>query len=616
VRLDHPISRRQRARGGYLVVAVLMGILLLAFFRAQVLRSDDWALQSDFNRLRPLPIPAPRGTIFDRNGNVLADNVPGYSVILLPGPRDTIQATLNRLQPHLDLSQGQIDFLMDRRNIYPRQPLVVKVNAEFTEASALEERRSAFPGLYLEMRPRRRYLAGESMAHVLGYLGEITGDELDDERFTEYEAGMIVGKEGIERQYEFDLQGRQGVRYVEVDALGRIVGSFGGGTANPALPGQDLRLNIDMELQKWIHHIFPEGMTGAVVALDPDDGGILALYSAPTFDPNAFVGGINQTEWDAIANDVGQPLFNKATLGLYPPASTWKLAAAAIALDLGVITPEETMPIPCTGGMQFGNRYWRCWNPEGHGDVDLLGAIAHSCDVYFYQLGLRITLHQMMEQGTRIGFNERCGIDLPAEGRGVFPADSSFWVETFGLRPTEGEVLNLAIGQGPNSQTPLKMAQFYLAIARDGSAPPPRLLRTEEPPEGGWSLDLTPEALETMREGLRAVMQPGGTAYGSSLEHWDIMGKTGTGQNPQGADHAWFAGIAGSPGGDPEIVVVALVVHGESGSGVAAPIVAKAADFYLRNKYGIPVDSVQTLNEHYARGRGAPWAQHLREGGG
>jgi len=609
VRLDHPIARGKRARGGYLVVALLMGALIFAFFRAQVLRSDDWSLQSDFNRLRPLAIPAPRGAIFDRDGGVLADNVPGYSVLLLPNPRDTIQATLERLRGHLNLSQGRIDFLMDRVRLYPRQPLVVKVNADFTEVSALEERRSEFPGLYLEMRPRRRYLAGEALAHVLGYLGEVTREELEDERFLDYEAGMIVGKEGIEREYEVDLQGTQGVRYLEVDALGRIVGSFGGGTASPPLPGQDLRLNIDLALQEWVHHIFPDSMEGAVVALDVEDGGVLALYSSPTFDPNDFVGGIAQDEWETIRGNPAEPLFNRAVLGLYPPASTWKLATAAIALDLGVVTPDETMPIPCTGGMQFGNRFFRCWNPEGHGDVDLIGAIAHSCDVYFYQLGLRITLQRMLEEGTRIGFNQRCGIDLPSEARGIFPADSSYWVEQFGYRPTEGEVLNLAIGQGPNSQTPLKMAQFYLAIARDGSAPSPRLLRTGDPPLGEWKLDLSREALETLREGLRAVTQPGGTAYRSSLEFWDLIGKTGTGQNPQGPDHAWFAGIAGPWDGEPEIVVVAIVAFGEHGSSVAGPLVAKTADYYLRKKHGIPIDSVQTLGEHYDLGRRAPWAR-------
>ena len=619
MRLDHPIARRKRGRGGQIVVAVLMGTLVLAFFRAQVLRSDDWRLQSESNRLRPLPVPAPRGTLTDRDGDVLADNVPGYSVVLLPGPRDTIEATLDRLQPHLNLSPGRLGYLKERARLYPRQPLVVKVNAEFTEASALEERRSDFPGLYLEMRPRRRYLAGVELAHVLGYLGEITSEELEEDRFQGYEAGAIVGKDGIERQYERELQGVDGFRYVEVDAIGRIVGSFGGPAATDPTAGLDLTLNIDVDLQRWVHRIFPKGMRGAVVALDVEDGGILALYSSPTFDSNEFVGGIAAEEWAALNENPERPLYNRAVLGLYPPGSTWKLATAAIGLDLGVVLPHQKMPIPCTGGMQYGNRYFRCWNPQGHGDVDLVGAIRHSCDVYFYQLGLMIGLETLLREGTRIGFNERCGIDLPSEARGLFPNSSSWWMETpqFGYRATEGEVLNLAIGQGPNSQTPLKMAQFYLAIARDGSAPAPRLRRGGlEEGEGGWSLNLSPEALETMREGLRAVVLPGGTAHLSSLEFWDLMGKTGTVQNPPNPDHAWFAGIAGPLGGAPEVVVVVIVEFGESGSGVAAPLVAKTADYYLRRKHGIPVDTIQTLREHYMTGRPAPWANRGDPGGG
>jgi penicillin-binding protein 2 len=623
MRLDHPHSLRSRAHGGLLIVAVLMGLLVVAFFRAQVLRSSAWVLQAESNRLRQLGVPAPRGTIFDRNGNILADNVPGYAVVLLPDRRDTIRARLERLRPHLGLTDRRIDRLMETAAAYPRQPLAVKVNAPFDEVSVLEERKGEFPGLYLEMRPRRRYLDGKATAHVMGYLGEATTGELEDSVFANdprgrYGPGTIVGKDGIERQYEAVLQGKPGYRYVEVDVLGRIVGSFQGPAAMEAVPGEDIRLNIDSELQQWVHRIFPDSMRGAVVALNVEDGGILALYSSPTFDPNAFVGGIDAGEWEALLSDPALPLFNRSVLATYPPGSTWKLATAAIALDLGVVRPDETMPIPCTGGMQYGNRIWHCWDHAGHGDVDLVGAIRHSCDVYFYQLGLRVGLQRLLEEGTAIGFNQRCGIDLPAEARGTFPGDVSWWEENFGYRATEGEALNLAIGQGPNDQTPLKMAQFYLAIARDGSAPPPRLLKTDEPPPGGWSLNLSPEALQTMREGLRGVVRAGGTAHMVSLEHWDLMGKTGTVQNPPNPDHAWFAGIAGPWDGDPEIVVVVVVEFGESGSRVAAPIMAKTADFYLRRKYGIPVDSIQTLGEHYMTGTPAPWAATLeaRQGGG
>ncbi len=618
MRLDHPLSRRSRAQGATVVVVFLMGLLALAFFRAQVLRSSTWELQAESNRLRQLSIPAPRGTIFDRNENILADNVPGYSVLLLPDQPDTIRARLERLRPHLDLSDGRIEYLMGVAARYPRQPLAVKVNAPSLEVSALQERMSSFPGLSLEMQPRRRYLAGEAMGHIMGFLGEINAAELEDSIYASdperYLPGAVVGKDGLERQYETLLQGVPGYRYVEVDVLGRIVGEFEGSQGLDAVPGEDIHLNIDSELQEWVHHIFPDSMRGAVVALDVEDGGILALYSSPTYDPNDFVGGIGTAEWEALTTDPARPLLNRATMGLYPPGSTWKLATAAIALDLGVVTPEEFMPIPCTGGMPYGNRVWHCWNRDGHGPMNLLGAISHSCNVYFYQLGLRIGLERLLAEGTRIGFNERCGVDLPAESKGEFPADPSWWEDAFGYMGREGEALSLSIGQGPNSQTPLKMAQFYAAIARDGSAPPPRLRRTEIPPEGGWSLELSQESLAIMREGLRAVVQPGGTAYMSSLEHWDLMGKSGTVQNPPNPDHAWFTGIAGPKGGAPEVAVVVIVEFGIGGSTVAGPLVAKTADFYLRRKHGIPVDSIQTLREHYDARKPAPWAGALNTG--
>jgi penicillin-binding protein 2 len=490
----------------------------------------------------------------------------------------------------------------------------VDADADFEVVSAIEERRAEFPGVYVEMRPRRRYALGPAASHVLGYVGEITAEELTSTAFQDerYEQGMIVGKSGIEKQYETRLQGRPGLKYVEFDARGRIVGDFAGVRTDTGEEGESLVLNLDLELQQWIDGIFPDTMAGAVVALDPADGGVLALYSAPTYDPNAFVGGIDPELWNGLIGDERKPLFDRAVVGLYPPASTWKLAAAGIALDLGVVTPDEHMEVPCTGGWFWGNRYWRCWDASGHGHQTLAEAIGNSCDVYFYQLGLRIGLEPMLQRATDIGFSRRCGVDLPQESQGIFPSERSWWNRTYNYTPTEGEVLNLAIGQGPNSQTPLKVAQFYLALARDGSAPAPAIAR-DAPAGEGWSLDLAPEHIEALREGLRLVTAPGGTAhFGTALEHWDVIGKTGTGQNAlslQGLaeDHAWFAGMAGPIGGDPEIVVSVIVEYAGGGSAVAAPIMAKTADFYLRRKYGIPIDSVQTYREHLLRGRPAPW---------
>lgn len=611
MRLVHAHSRRQRATGAVAIIAIVLGSLAVQFFRIQVFQSNDYELQSRSNRLRPLPVAAPRGTIFDRNGRVLADNVPGYVVIVLRESPESTRQTLESLRPYLGLSDERIETLMGQ---YQRwEPLVVEIDTDFEAVSVLQERREDFPGIVIEMRPKRRYIGGSAASHVLGYVNEITAEELAEPRFREYEPGILIGKVGIERQYEERLQGRRGVRYLEVDALGRIVGSLAGIEEDAGDPGEDIHLTLDLELMEWIHSIFPDSLAGALIALDPVDGGVLALYSAPTFDPNAFVNGLTPEEWALLESDPETPLFNRAVTGTYPPGSTWKLAAAAIAVDRGVVGPREFMPEPCNGGIFIGDDYRRCWDEAGHGYLDLAGAIANSCNVYFYQLGLRVGLDPLLAEGVRIGFTEQSGIDLPQESSGTFPEGREYWERIFGYEPLENEVLNLAIGQGPNSQTPLKIAQFYLALARDGTAPTPHLLENPDPTED-WRLpNMSRESIEVLREGMRRVAAPGGTAYfGTALEHWEVLGKTGTSQNPQDTlrPHAWFAGMAGPWGEDPEIVVVALVEFGESGSGVAAPLVSKTADFFLRREHGMPLpDSIQTLGEHYNLGRPAPWAR-------
>ena len=611
----HVNERRGRARFAAVVLALMMGLLAVAFFRAQVVRGTAWALQSESNRLRVLPVPAPRGTVFDRYGKVIADNVPSYSISLFPAPRDSLAASLRRLKPLLSLEDERMEELLEQASAERRLPLLVIQDADLEDVAALEELRSEFPDVFLEMRPKRRYMGGAALGHVLGYVGEISGGELELPEFSEYEQRMIVGKDGLERQYEEPLQGTQGVRYIEVDAVGRVVGSFEGQAAAPAVPGSDLQLNLDLALVEYIHKIFPADRRGAVVALNVEDGGILALYSAPSFDPNEFVGGIDRDRWESMNRDPTRPLFNRAVVGRYPPASTWKVATAAIALKMGVLEPGDVMLQPCTGSFRYGREVRRCWNASGHGHQDLAGALAHSCNVYFYQVGLRIGLEALVREGSRLGFGEPCGVDLPVEASGVFPATLGFWEDRFGFPPTENEVLSLAIGQGPNDQTPLKMAQFYLALARDGTAPAP-LLAAQQPeaPGAAWSLDLSEENLQAIRAGLQEVTAPGGTAYMSTLEHWDLIGKTGTAQQGLGEEpsHAWFVGLAGPWDEEPEVVVAVIIEEGVSGSAAAAPIASKTADFYLRQKYGVPSDTVQTLREHYMMGVPAPWAGGTR----
>ncbi|HUG41450.1 MAG TPA: penicillin-binding protein 2 [Longimicrobiales bacterium] len=604
----HLHARQRRAHGALGAVWVLLGCLSLAFFQTQVLRNPAYAMQSDRNRLRPLTVPAPRGTIVDRAGRIVADNVPGYALSLLPAPGDSVRRTLVRLAPYLGLTEGGIAALMARRQRHPEQPLVVSTDLPFDQIAAIEERRPLFTQVLIEMQPKRNYPAGVAAAHLVGYVGEISEEELEADAFEGYRAGTLVGKAGVERQYERVLAGRAGVRYVEVDALGRIVGVHRQARLHPATPGAPMRLNIDVELQEWIARVVPGERRGAVVVLQPQTAAVLALYSSPPFDPNEFVGNVSHTRWRELREDSARRLLNRSIAGIYPPASTWKLATAAIALELGIVDPTATLPMACRGGMQYGNRYFRCWESKGHGYLKLAEAVAQSCDVYFYQVGLQIGLERLAAEGTRLGFGRATGVDLPGERAGHFPPDPAWFRRRFGRAPTEAEVLSLAIGQGPNDQTALKMAQFYAALATDGRAPAPRV--AAEGATAGEPLDLRVSAasLEWLREGLRQVTAPGGTAHGSSLEHWSWMGKTGTAENPHGPDHGWFVGIAGPPDGAPEVVVSAIIEAGEHGSDVAQ-VAAKVADYYLRRAHGMPIDTIQTLREHWLAGRPARWAQ-------
>ena len=606
-------TQKNRAAVARVLVFVLLGLLVGAFFRVQVSRSSDWLLRSESNRLRSLTLVAPRGIIRDRTGRPMADNVPGYSVSILPAQTDSMLATLHRLHEHMEIGEERFAALEEQVRAGGNRPVVVSVDASFDDVAALQERRTAFLQLLIETRPKRRYPAGAVGAHIVGSVGEINEAELELPEYEGAEPGRLVGRSGLEAQYDALLQGKPGLRYVEVDATGRIVGSFRGIRTLTEEPGSDIDLNVDLELMEWIHHIFPEGKGGSVVVLDVETGGVLALYSAPAFDPNVFAGVVDPEEWDELQRDPTTPLYHRAVMGTYPPGSPWKLATAAIGLETGAVTPTERMPVSCTGSFRYGDRVYRCWEEEGHGSLTLAGAIQHSCNVYFYQLGIKIGLEQLLVRSNRMGFGDASGIDLPNQATGIFPHDLSFWEERFGARATEGEVLNLAIGQGPNDQSPLKMAQFILALARDGSAPPPTLYR-DAPSEAAWRIETSQESLEAIRDGMRQVMGPGGTAYLSSLEHFEILGKTGTAQSLPGREtHAWFAGMAGRFDEAPEIVVVVLVEFAGGGAVVAAPLAAKTADYFLRGEHGIPRDTVQTLLEHYNAGRSTqPWI--LREG--
>lgn len=579
---------RMRNRRGRLAIGVLfvaLGLLTVAFFRLQVVGQEEYTLQSTQNRLRAISVPPPRGSIYDRRGRLLAENVPGYSLSLLPGSPDSARATLSRLAPWLGLTPERTDELLQRFRQRPSAPLLVDDDLEPAIVAAIEERRPQFRMVLIDTHPSRYYPPGSAIGHVVGYVSEISESELELPLFEEYEAGRIIGKKGIERQYELELSGTPGVRFVEVDARGSIVGEFGPRPSIPALPGTDITLGLDLDLHELVDSIFPDTLKGGIVALDPRSGEVLLLYSFPTFDPNQFVGGISSANWAKLRDDPAEPLLNRALSALYPPGSTWKPVLATLALREGIAGIHDVMPAGCGGVLRYGNRPFRCWKRSGHGILDMSGAIKESCNVYFYQLGQRIGLDRLLTGVDGMGFNGRTGIDLPGEIGGRFPSSRGWYDERFGPRGwTESVTLNLSIGQGETEQSLLRMAQFYAAVAIGAPPVVPHLRRSEvlEARRVDWDLDLPEERRTELVEAMaRVVNEPGGTAFRYRLADWTLAGKTGTAQNPHGEPHSWFVGFA--PAEAPRIVVAAIVENGhpDNTTSLAVPLASRVVERFL-----------------------------------
>ena len=590
----HLLDRRLGvARTG---VWIVLGIMVMAFFRTQILGHGKYQLQSETNRLRPIPLPAPRGVIYDRNGHVLAENVPGYTVSLLPGPEANLRSTLARIASIANIDSVEIERVLQRARRAPYQPALVLGNAPFSVVSALEERRVAIPGLLIQAEPKRYYPDTGVVAHLIGYVGEVTEIERTTRRFATVRLGGLVGKYGLEREYDDTLRGSEGVRFVEVSARGQMVRDAEAAANLAPVPGTDLHTTIDLDLQRYISRTFPAGQRGAVMALNPNTGEVLALYSAPGFDPNAFVGGISAPYWRSLNESPAHPLLDRAIQARYPPGSTWKLAVAAMALKRGIVGPRSHMPIPCRGGLQYGNRFFRCWNAHGHGDLTLTEAIAQSCDVYFYQLGIKLGVTSLLEDANDWGFRGRTGIDLPDEISSEFPTGPEYYDRLYGPRRwTSAVALNLAIGQGENAQTLAQMVRLYQQLASDGRVRTPFVVRRAAAPGTSASLELNPDQLTTLRRAMIAVVEEG-TARSGRLTGLQIAGKTGTAQNPHGASHGWFIGFA--PAEKPEIVVGAIIEFAQHGT-AAIPIVSRTIAHYLgleetaatRLRVTVPTDS-------------------------
>jgi penicillin-binding protein 2 len=572
---------------------VLVGAFLVlsgAFFRTQIIQLDKFQLKAETNRLRPIPLTPPRGAILDRRGRIIAENVPGYSVKLLAPNRDSLRAVLARVNQFVPIDTSDVTEILRRFTAARYQPVVVFGDATFETIARLEEHRAALPGLVIQSEPKRLYPAGKAVAHLVGYVSEVTESDLAANRFPGAGLGSIVGKAGLERAYDDTLRGAEGVRYIEVNARGRLVREEASTATLPPTPGRPILTTIDLDLQRYIDSIWPAGVRGAMVAMTPS-GEVRALYSAPSYDPNAFVGGISTAVWRSLNSDAAKPLLNRAMIGRYPPASPFKLAVAAMGLKRGLIGFDTHMPLPCSGGMQLGNRYFRCWKKEGHGSLDLVGAVAASCDVYFYQLGLRLGLEAILKDGVLLGFRDPSGIDLPSEQRPIYPATTAYFDKLYGPRnwSPPATTLNFSIGQGENTQTLINMVRFYEGLAGDGQSEQPYVVR-RDPNAETHDFGLTAAQLLGLRRALTAVAERGTASAiinatpGSHAKVLQIAGKTGTAQNPHGLDHRWF--IAMAPADQPELIVGGIMEN----VGLHDPLVVRNVYLALR-RYVLGPDS-------------------------
>ena len=577
----HPNDVSRRATVARVLLAAGFLALTSAFFRAQVVRNKEYLAQAEQNRFREVPLAAPRGIILDRNRRVIAENLPGYAVSLLSPSADSLRAAMRRLSNIIPITDDQVEAAVRRWRRNPTRPAVILPDAPFDVVAVLEERRVENPSLIIQSTPKRYYPDGPAVASFVGYTGEVTERELADTNYSDYKPGQQIGKGGLERSYEAQLRGKEGVRYVEVDARGRVVRDANVRAEEEPEAAKELRTNIDMDLQLFVMSLLGDSLRAGVVAIDPNDGAVLALHSAPTYDPNRFVGGIPADYWRELNADPRRPLYNKVIQGRYPPASTWKLATSAMAMEAGLVGLDDHMPQPCTGGYRYG-RYFRCWNHKGHGDINLRQAIEQSCDVFFYQVGLKLGLSRMIAGGLKLKMRERSGVDLPNETQPQFPPDAqNYFNERYGARGwVPGSVaINLSIGQGENAQTLINMARFYTALATDGKAAKPEIVSRNA--ERIQIMNLTEAQLVGIRLAMAGVVSSRGTANSARVDGISVAGKTGTAQNPPNPDHAWFMGFA--PADKPKILVGVFVEYGLHGS-VAAGIATKVMAHYLKAK--------------------------------
>ncbi len=608
---------RPRAALGALIVVCAMLVLVVRLYQLQILRGEVYVVQSIANFRKSLFVPADRGIIKDRKGRTLVENRPSFDVFLTPAfckgkERDDV---LDKLKEFLRLGEDDVERIkadyqkswFSRDKLERFRPFLVMLDIPRDQVDVLEAHKSEMSCVNLIPTPHRSYHAPISLGHVLGYMSEVTPDELDDH--PEYRRGQTIGRRGLERRWERELRGADGKQNIAVDAKGRELDKDTqealipeSERLIPATPGNNLVLSVDEKLQKAADAAF-QGRAGAVVAMEAKTGFIRAMVSRPSFDSNKMSGRISRAELKAISEDPLKPMLNRVMNENYHPGSTFKAITSFAGLEGGVISPNSS--IYCGGGYTMGNHRWRCDKPQGHGSLDLKHALSASCDVFYYTVGDRVGLDALSEMAHRFGYGQPTGLDLGREITGIIPDSKTITPESGSAR---AHAINAAIGQGEINVTPLQQAVAYAAIANGGDVLVPQIVLRIESPEGkvirefhpqiARKLNLKESSIAAVRAGLVAVVnEPGGTAYRSRLPDVEFAGKTGTAQvmklgqkqklDPTtqayfSRDHAWFAAYA--PASDPEIVVVVLNEHGGWGADAAAPAAAKIIAAYFRMK--------------------------------
>jgi penicillin-binding protein 2 len=600
---ERHVAREEKVSAGKLhatqyVVVIALAVLATGMWRLQVLGASNYRQLAEANRIRKDPVRAPRGKLFDREGRILVDNYPSVSCYLLREQAKDLKADIPLIARGLDLPVEQVEATLRRYQIAPKyQAIPLKQDISPDEQAFIEAHRNELPELETYDEQRRLYPRDGFAAHLIGYVGEVSEQDLNSSKFDFYEPGDVVGKSGIEQTYDALLRGTDGSRDVIVNSHGKVVGQLG---QQLAIPGKDLRLTIDLDLQEVAERAM-EGKNGALVAMDPHTGEILAMVSRPSFDPNQFAVHLTKTYWSQIINDPDHPLMNKAIQAQLAPGSTFKIIMSLAGLQENA---AQDMRVNCAGGGTFFGRFFAC--DKHHGTVDIEHAIPWSCDTFYYTLAEKLGIDTIAKYAIEVGLSQKTGIDLPEEATGTMP--STAWkMKTQHEKWYAGEVISVGIGQGAVQVTPLQLARALGGIASGGALKRPHVVFPDEvPPDmesallasypgsGDKTIQISTDNWETITDAMAATVGPGGTAGAVRLEGIDFAGKTGTAQvvnHSAGATslaagkqraNAWFVGMA--PRRNPDIVVAVLCEHGGWGAEAAAPLAARVINAFVEKQ--------------------------------